>query len=409
METGATQFGDYKPASRQKIKGHAPQPPKQPPIVHDINNEHKVIPALGMLSDQNILIMKGNLIKTTVDIVAVFPNGEEQKNTVHGSKAVMDLFVDLCSQYHLNPAHYTFELQSWETQQSLSYRPNTLIGTLDVQKILLKLKLPKEKKIKRPPPKIPEKTVRLVVNYLKTQKTVFRVNPEVPLENIIPIICEKCEVSQECIVLSRDTFTGEKLELTKSLNDLGIKELYAWSKKKVLPSKTLSESSLNYKETKISTGCGTSLKEKKGFLGFFRTSKKNKAEKSSRTSLDLDGGELLKSILYRKQSLDETVTMDSSGNLCSVIVAPSLSLGNIPRTTASSEIKKRRAPPLPVIPPFSGGEADREEKMPSPMSQSSLQHEVKKKKRRAPLPPTSTLPNRFEEMENKRKSTIDHL
>lgn len=29
-------------------------------------------------------------------------------------------------------------------------------------------------------------------------------------------------------------------------------------------------------ETKISTGCGTSLKEKEGFLGFFRTSKKNK-------------------------------------------------------------------------------------------------------------------------------------
>lgn len=83
--------------------------------------------------------------------------------------------------------------------------------------------------------------MRLVVNYLKTQKTVVRVNPEVPLENIIPIICEKCEVSQECIVLSRDTFTGEKLELTKSLNDLGIKELYAWSKKK-----GKSRSMLNY-------------------------------------------------------------------------------------------------------------------------------------------------------------------
>lgn len=68
----------------------------------------------------------------------------------------MDLFVDLCSQYHLNPAHYTFELKSGETQQSLSYKPNTLIGTLDVQKILLKLKVPEEKKIKRPPPKIPE-------------------------------------------------------------------------------------------------------------------------------------------------------------------------------------------------------------------------------------------------------------
>ncbi|KAG8139632.1 hypothetical protein E2320_002390, partial [Naja naja] len=215
----------------QKIKRRAPQPPKQPLIAHDVN-KHEVIPTLEMWSDQNILTMKGNLIKTTVDMMVVFPDGEEQKKTVHGSKPVMDLFVELCSQYHLNPAHYTFELQSGKTQQPVSYKPNTFIGTLDVQKILLKLKVPEEKKIKRPPPQIPERTVRLVVNYLKTQKTVVRVNPEVPLQSIIPIICEKCEVSQECIVLLRDTFTGEKLELTKSLNDLGIKELYAWNNKK---------------------------------------------------------------------------------------------------------------------------------------------------------------------------------
>ncbi|ETE69992.1 Protein cordon-bleu, partial [Ophiophagus hannah] len=233
-----------------------------------------------MWSDQNILTMKENLIKTIVDILVVFPDGEEQKKTVHGSKPVMDLFVELCSQYHLNPAHYTFELQSGKTQQPVSYKPNTFIGTLDVQKILLKLKVPEEKKIKRPPPKIPERTVRLVVNYLKTQKTVVRVNPEVPLQSIIPIICEKCEVSQECIVLLRDTFTGEKLELTKSLNDLGIKELYAWNNKKE--------------------------------------------------------------------------------------------------------------------------EVFHEEKM----SQSSLQHEVKKKKRCAPPPPTPKMPNRFEEIENKRQSAI---
>ncbi|XP_007443809.2 protein cordon-bleu-like, partial [Python bivittatus] len=230
----------------QKIKARAPPPPNQPPVTSNVNNEHKVTPALEMLPDQSMLNMKENLINNTVDFMVVFPDGEEQKNTVHGSKAVMDLLVDLCSQYHLNPAHYTLELQSWGTQQPLSYKPNTLIGALDVQKILLKVKVPEEK-TKRPPPKIPEKTVRLVVNYLKTQKTVVRVNPEVPLQSIIPVICEKCEVSQECLVLLRDTFTGEKLELTKSLNELGIKELYAWNKKKALPSKTQSEPSLNYR------------------------------------------------------------------------------------------------------------------------------------------------------------------
>ncbi|KAM6449303.1 protein cordon-bleu isoform 3-T3 [Liasis olivaceus] len=411
METAVLQSGDYKPASGQKIKARAPPPPNQPPVTSNVNNEHKVTPALEMLPDQSMLNMKENLINNTVDFMVVFPDGEEQKNTVHGSKAVMDLLVDLCSQYHLNPAHYTLELQSWGTQQPLSYKPNTLIGALDVQKILLKVKVPEEK-TKRPPPKIPEKTVRLVVNYLKTQKTVVRVNPEVPLQSIIPVICEKCEVSQECLVLLRDTFTGEKLELTKSLNELGIKELYAWNKKKALPSKTQSEPSLNYRETRnTSTGCDTSEKEKKRFLGFFKTSKKNsKAEESSRTSLDWDGGEPLKSITSSKQSLDGAVaTSDSSGNLCSVMVAPSLSLGNISGITGSTEIKKRRAPPLPVIPPFPGGEADGEEKMPSPMSQSSLQHELKKKKRRAPPPPTPAMPNRSEEMEDKRQSTIGNV
>lgn len=80
-----------------------------------------------------------------------------------------------------------------------------------------------------------QKSVRLVVNYLKTQKAVVRVSPEVPLHNIIPAICEKCEVSQEHIVLLRDGITGEELELTKSLEELGIKELYAWDRKKGKP------------------------------------------------------------------------------------------------------------------------------------------------------------------------------
>ncbi|KAG8139631.1 hypothetical protein E2320_002392, partial [Naja naja] len=86
---------------------------------------------------------------------------------------------------------------------------------------------------------------------------------------------------------------------------------------------------------------------------------------SSRRSLDLGRGEHLQSVLYRKQSLDETMTTDPLGNLCSIEVAPSLSFGNISGTTANIEIK-RRAPPIPVITPFSDGKADTEIKTPSP-------------------------------------------
>lgn len=71
------------------------------------------------------------------------------------SKAVMDLLVDLCSRHHLNPSQYSLELKSLETQQPLSYKPNTLIGALDVQTVLLKEKVPEEK-IKRPLPRGPE-------------------------------------------------------------------------------------------------------------------------------------------------------------------------------------------------------------------------------------------------------------
>ena len=77
-----------------------------------------------------------------------------------------------------------------------------------------------------------QKTVRLVVNYLRTQKAVVRVSPEVPLQSVLPVICAKCDVSPEHVVLLRDNVAGEELELSKSLNELGIKELYAWDNKR---------------------------------------------------------------------------------------------------------------------------------------------------------------------------------
>lgn len=190
-------------------------------------------------------------------MTVVLPSGLEKRSVVNGSHAMMDLLVELCLQNHLNPSNHALEIRSSETQQPLNFKPNTLVGTLNVHTVFLKEKVP-EAKVKPVPPKVPEKTVRLVVNYLRTQKAVVRVSPEVPLQSILPVICAKCEVSPEHVVLLRDNVAGEELELSKSLNELGIKELYAWDNKR----ETFRKSSLSNDETD---------KEKKKISGIFQS------------------------------------------------------------------------------------------------------------------------------------------
>ncbi|XP_017925574.2 protein cordon-bleu isoform X5 [Manacus vitellinus] len=373
------------------MKARAPPPPNQP-AASRIHSERKSPAETAVISDQNLVSMKENMINRLVDFTVILPSGVEQKNTVQGSKAVMDVLVDLCSQYHLNPSQHSLELKSSGTQQVLSYKPNTLIGALDVETVLLKEKVPEEK-AKRPLPRVPEKSVRLVVNYLKTQKAVVRVSPEVPLHNIIPAICEKCEVSQEHIVLLRDGITGEELELTKSLEELGIKELYAWDRKKVPPSKTQSEPSLNYREPnrKASVSNDAIEKEKTRLLGLFNTDRRSSKGFS-------------------------TAPNSPSVNSRSSSLGPSLSLGNISGMTANPEVKKRRAPPPPVVTPvLPNVEVRGQEKTVAQISQGASLNDLRKKKRRAPLPPTASapptpaMPNRTEDREDKKKSTMESL
>ncbi|KAM7124807.1 protein cordon-bleu isoform 4-T4 [Ciconia maguari] len=381
--------GASKPPSGRRMKARAPPPPNQASAASRIHSEHKSPAETAVISDQNLVSMKENMINRSVEFTVILPSGVEQKSTVQGSKAVMDLLVDLCSQYRLNPSQHSLELKSSGTQQPLSYKPNTLIGALDIQTVLLKEKVPEEK-TKRPLPRVPEKSVRLVVNYLKTQKAVVRVSPEVPLHNIIPAICEKCEVSQEHIVLLRDGITGEELELTKSLEELGIKELYAWDRKRVPPSKTQSEPSLNYREPsrKASVSNDAIEKEKTRFLGLF------KADRRSSKGFS-------------------TAPNSPSVNSRSSSLGPSLSLGNISGMTANPEVKKRRAPPPPVVTPaLQNVEMSGQEKTAAQISQGASLNDLQKKKRRAPLPPaasappTPAIPNRTEEREDKRKSTM---
>ncbi|XP_036593572.1 protein cordon-bleu isoform X4 [Trichosurus vulpecula] len=411
-----------KPPSGRKMKARAPPPPGKPPTTPNIHSDQKPNRGLGIIPQQNLVNMKENLRSSVVDVTVVLPNGLETKSAINGSNAMMDLLVELCLQNHLNPAHYTLELRSLETQQPLSFKPNTLIGTLDVHTIFLKEKVPEEKS-KPVLQKVPEKSVRLVVNYLRTQKTVVRVSPDVPLQNILPVICAKCEVSPEHVILLRDNIAGEELELSKSLNELGIKELYAWDNKRVLLTKTQSEPSLVYRETyRKSLGSDVMDKEKKKFLGFFKVNKRsNKAEQHGMLRVDSDE-DVLKSTTEKNFNGCLTTPNSPSVNSRSLTLGPSLSLSNI--SGVSSDIKKRRAPPPPsatpsvtpsATPSLPSTEAIGQDKMSEKVSQAS-QNELQKKKRRAPAPPppppppsTPLIPNRIDDKEENRKSTMVSL
>lgn len=172
------------------------------------------------------------------------------------SKPLMDLLVTLCAQYHLNPSSYTLELVT-TNRKNTKLKPNALIGTLDVEKILLKPKGedknkktgPQMPEVRQPPDmtfalflkhiddadifcwsgwfSVPQATVRMVINYKKTQKTILRVSPRAPLADHLPAICEKCEFDVESTVLLRDVRSLSPLDLSCSLNDYAIREVYA--------------------------------------------------------------------------------------------------------------------------------------------------------------------------------------
>lgn len=52
-------------------------------------------------------------------------------------------------------------------------------------------------------------------------------SPTAPLELLLPVICDKCEFSVQTTVLLRDAGSEEPLDTTKTLNELGLRELFA--------------------------------------------------------------------------------------------------------------------------------------------------------------------------------------
>ncbi|KAM4626579.1 cordon-bleu protein-like 1 [Discoglossus pictus] len=218
---------------------------------------------------------KENLIDRDIELMVVLPGEKTTSTIVNGSKPMMDLLILLCGQYRLNPSTYTIDLISADNSQ-LKFKPNTPIGMLEVEKVVLKSKIPDDKN-KKPGPIMPEQSVRVVINYKKTQKTIMRVSPFLPLQDLIPSICNKCEFDPLYTVLLKDYQSQQLLDVTKSLNELGLRELYALDQSRgTSPSEyrppPLQESFQNL---------GTKPHDDKGFFNFFRRSKKKRDQTSS--------------------------------------------------------------------------------------------------------------------------------
>ncbi|XP_030310434.1 cordon-bleu protein-like 1 isoform X2 [Calypte anna] len=210
-----------------------------------------------------VMEQKENVIDKDIELSVVLPGDVIKYTTVNGRKPMMDLLIFLCAQYHLNPSSYTIELVSAENSQ-IKFKPNTPVGMLEVEKVIVK---PKQMDKKKPAPVIPEQTVRVVINYKKTQKTVVRVSPHSPLQELIPTICSKCEFDPSHTLLLKNYQSQEPLDVTKSLNDLGLRELYAMD---------ISRDSYQSENLDV-----LKEKENKGFFSFFQRSKKKREQAAS--------------------------------------------------------------------------------------------------------------------------------
>ncbi|XP_029936699.1 cordon-bleu protein-like 1b isoform X2 [Myripristis murdjan] len=325
---------------------------------------------------------KENLVEQELSLVVVLPGGVEKMTTVHGSKPLMDLLVMLCAKYHLNPSSHTLELVT-SNKNHIKFKPNALIGTLEAEKVLVKPKGAEEKS-KKTGPQMPEATVRMVINYKKTQKTILRVNPRVPLAELLPAICEKCEFDMETTVLFRDVQSQGPLDLSSSLNDYAIREVYAKDTKDRTASPVCPASPTHTGTVTPSKDKNQKEKENKGLFSMFRKSKK-KSEQAMTASAPASP------VLVSKPR-PLSMALPSSGS------SPFISA-----TMPTDMPKKRRAPQPPIVVSQScpsdisprqrlSSEPDAQldsDQMSGLSRGSSAESSLKRTKRKAPPPPTS--------------------
>ncbi|NXI59584.1 COBL1 protein, partial [Chloroceryle aenea] len=337
-----------------------------------------------------IMEQKENVTDKDIELSVVLPGDVIKYTTVNGRKPMMDLLIFLCAQYHLNPSSYTIELMSAENSQ-IKFKPNTPVGMLEVEKVIVK---PKQIDKKKPAPVIPEQTVRVVINYKKTQKTVVRVSPHSPLQDLIPIICSKCEFDPSHTLLLKNYQSQEPLDMTKSLNDLGLRELYAMDISRATSTVDLNLPSLqdSYQSENLDV---LKEKENKGFFSFFQRSKKKREQASSAPATPLMSKPrptfITRSNTVSKQYDSNTLPCEMPKKRRAPL-PPMPNSQSAPQELAQAQVK----PALGIV---KSNSLERNEKAPAglvrkgslPLSDTaSVNSSLRRMKRKAPSPPSRT-------------------
>ncbi|MEE6489476.1 hypothetical protein FKM82_015583 [Ascaphus truei] len=383
-ETSATEAS--LPSPGRKSKGKAPLPPGEAKYAESTPSFHSADTARFNMEQ------KENLIDRDIELTVVLPGERTTTTIVNGSKPMMDLLIFLCGQYHLNPSTYTIDLISADKSQ-LKFKPNTPIGMLEVEKVVLKSKIMDDKN-KKTNPVMPEQTVRVVINYKKTQKTVMRVSPHISLQDLIPSICSKCEFDPLHTVLLKDYQSQKPLDVAKSLNDLGLREIYAMDQSRATSPSDLKLAVLQESLQNVQMVETVKSPDDKGFFNFFRRSKKKRDQTASAPATPL-----LNKTRPKNVSRANTVSKSYDTN-----------------TLPSDVPRKRRAPLPPMHAPQSASNElsrgqvrtgscivksvsvdDRDKALPGierartgslQLSRSSFNSSLRRTKRKAPLPPS---------------------
>lgn len=145
------------------------------------------------------------LLEGNMDLEVVLPDSKIVRMTVERRIPMMDLLVQVTKANKISPGGHFISLSA-SNKDSLHYKPNTPIGSLDTNTIYIMSKSAMNDqpatKMLRSQSQPFEKTFRLQVNLPKKQLMVIRVSPKTTLAEIKKMICteKKLEYSQYYLV-----------------------------------------------------------------------------------------------------------------------------------------------------------------------------------------------------------------
>jgi hypothetical protein len=174
-----------------------------------------------------------DMLAGAMDLTVHLPTGRSVKMSVERSTPMMDLLVQVTTNYHLQLSRYTLQAlgmapSNEHSDTILPYKPNTPIGALETQHIKV---IPKSKTVSVPK-NVPsghqpfESTFRLKIHLPRNQLYVTRVSQNVHLEGIMKKVCE--EKNLDCLKYEfrHPANLDEILDPKLTLSDYAITEIH---------------------------------------------------------------------------------------------------------------------------------------------------------------------------------------